>query len=314
MRPVSSHILNLSIVDPQGFGVEEQELLSMRLKPVEASYHRKFCCMDGTRQSLLNHIVDWVANKSGQENVQRSNTYWFYGSPGIGKTSLAHSICASLHEQNHLAGAFFCRRDDPNLNKPMNILPTLTHKLAIRFPPFRTIVAKHLCNDPNITPQVMNGSLFLNFIRSLPRHPEHTLVFVIDALDKCGDNRSRPSLLKVLTDAAAQAPWLKIIITSRTEIDIQRSFHALTELSYLPYDLATDKDANSDLRTFARSEFDLVASHQNLGTSWPNELDFNRIISWANGLFIFVKTLVLALESCGDPKKSLKTALRSPGT
>ena len=122
--------------------VQQERVELRRLKPVETSYHRKFRCMDGTRQSLLNHIVDWVANKSGQENVQRSNTYWFYGSPGIGKTSLVHSICASLHERNHLAGAFFCRRDDPNLSEPMNILPTFIHKLTVLFPPFRTIVAK----------------------------------------------------------------------------------------------------------------------------------------------------------------------------
>src|SRR5258706_7089993 len=175
MRPVSSHFLHLSIVDPQGFGVEraeqerverdrnerdrmerdrnerdrnerdrmerdrmeqermeqerveqerverEQDLVFKRLKPVETGYHRDHCCMDGTRQSLLNQITDWVANKSGQENVLQRNAYWFYGSPGIGKTSLAHSICASLHKRNHLAGAFFCRRDDPNLSEPINI-------------------------------------------------------------------------------------------------------------------------------------------------------------------------------------------------
>src|SRR5258706_15648754 len=109
--------------------------------------------MNSTRQSLLNHIVDWVANESTHENVQQSNTYWFYGSPGIGKTSVAHSICASLHERNHLAGAFFCRRNNPNLSKPINILPTLTDKLSIRFPPFPTLVAKHLSHAPNITPQ-----------------------------------------------------------------------------------------------------------------------------------------------------------------
>ncbi len=278
MRPVSSHFLNLLIVDPQGFGVEraerervererlerlereraeqdrteqdrvEQDRVELRrLKPVDTGYHRNLCCMDGTRQSRLNHIVDWVANKSGQENVQRSNTYWFYGSPGIGKTSLAHSICASLHEQNHLAGAFFCRRDDPNLSEPLNILPTFIHKLAILFPPFRTLVAKHLRDDPNLTPQSMKGSLFLDFICSLPRHPEHSLVFVIDALDECGDARSRPGLLTVLTSAAAQAPWLKIIITSRPEVDIQRVFDTLAQSSYQPYDLATDRDASADL-------------------------------------------------------------------
>src|SRR5258706_11959766 len=157
MRPVSSHFLNLSIVDPQGFGVEraeqervereraererermerqrmerqrtereqveqervEQELLFRRLTPVEAGYHRKFCCMDGTRQSLLNQTMDWVANQSGQENVLQKNACWFYGSPGIGKTWLAHSICASLPERNHLAEAFFCRCTTPNLTMP----------------------------------------------------------------------------------------------------------------------------------------------------------------------------------------------------
>src|SRR5258706_5209395 len=136
-RPVSSRFLKMLIVDPQGLCVEkpEQKLLLKRLKPVETGYHLNLRCMNGTRQSLLNHIVDWVANESTHENVQQSNTYWFYGSPGIGKTSLAHSICASLHERNHLAGAFFCRRDDPNFSEPMNVLPTFIHKLALLFPP-----------------------------------------------------------------------------------------------------------------------------------------------------------------------------------
>ena len=288
----------------------DQDLLFKRLMPVKTGYHRKFCCMDGTRRSLLNQITDWVANKSGQENVLQRNAYWFYGSPGIGKTSLAHSICASLHEQNHLAGAFFCRRDDPNLSEPMNILPTFIHKLATLFPPFRTIVAKHLRDDPNLTPESMKGSLFLEYIRFLPRHPEHTLVFVIDALDECGDARSRPHLLKVLTDAAAQAPWLKIIVTSRTEVDIQYFFDTLNQSSYIPYDLATDRDASTDLRTFARSQFDSVASAWHLDTPWPKESDFDRVISRANGLFIFIKTLVLALERDEDPEESLKDALQ----
>ena len=290
----------------------EQELLFRRLKPVEAGYHRDLRCMDGTRQSLLNQITDWVANKSGQENVLQRNAYWFYGSPGIGKTSLAHSICTDLHERNYLAGAFFCRRDDPNLSEPRNIIPTFIHKLAIFFPPFRTIVAKHLREDPNLTPESMKSSLFLDYIRSLPRHPEHTLVFVIDALDECGDAQSRPRLLKVLTNAAAQTPWLKIIVTSRTEIDIQHFFDTLAQPSYLPYDLATDQDANADLRAFARNQFDLVAKRWHLDTPWPEESHFNKVISRADGLFIFIKTLVLALKRCKDPEESLKGALQGP--
>ncbi len=276
----------------------EQELLFRCLKPFSTGYHRNLCCMDGTCQSLLNQITNWVANNRGQER----NAYWFYGLPGIGKTSLAHSICASLHERNNLAGAFFCQRDDPNSSEPMKILPTFIHNLAILFPPFRTIVAKHLRDDPNLTPESMKGTLFLDFIRSLPHHPNHTLVFVIDAFDECGNARSRPPLLKVLTNAATQAPWLKIILTSRTEVDIQHFFDTLNQSSYLPYDLATD-------------QFDSVASVWHLDTPWPKESDFDRVISWANSLFIFIKTLVLALECYEDPEESLKEALQdSAGT
>ena len=42
-------------------------------------------------------------------------------------------------------------------------------------------------------------------------------------------------------------------------------------------------------------------------TPWPEELDFDKAISQASGLFIFIKTLILALK---DPKESLEAALQ----
>ena len=83
----------------------EQELLLRRLKPVETGYDLDSRCMEGTRQYILNRILDWVANPHARNDAPR--TYWLYGSPGIGKTSLAHSICEKLHKQRHLAGGFF---------------------------------------------------------------------------------------------------------------------------------------------------------------------------------------------------------------
>jgi hypothetical protein len=266
--------------------------------------------MEGTRQSLLNQIIAWVVNKPGQKDESR--TYWIYGLPGIGKTSLAHSICERLHDQHHLAGAFFCRKDDPNLSELGNILPTLIYKLAEVCPPFRSIVTNRLRNDPNLTPESMKDILFLDFIHELPRHPKHALVFVIDALDECGDDQDRPVLLKVLTDATAHVPWLKIILTSRPEDDIQRFFKSPTQYSYSSYDLATDREAGADLQTFTRSQFDLVAKKWCLTTPWPEQLLFEEVISHANGLFIFIKTLVLALRQCEDPEESLKAALQGP--
>ena len=269
--------------------------------------------MEGTRKSRLKEIVDWVANKSEEKALVQSNTYWIYGLPEIGKTSLAHSICASLNDQEQLAGAFFCRRDDPNLSEPRNILPTLISKLAGIFPPFRSMVANRLRKNPNLTPESMKESDFLGFFQKLPHSPSHFLVFVIDAFDECGDRRSRPALLRLLTNAAACVSWLKIIITSRPEADIQHFFDRLTQSSYLRYDLATDQEANHDLRTFAQSEFDQVAQQWYLPAPWPDEPLLERIISRANGLFIFIKTLVLALEDCGNPTEFLKATSEEAG-
>src|SRR5258706_12841931 len=47
-----------------------------------------------------------------------------------------------------------------------------------------------------------------------------------------------------------------------------------------------------------------------LPTPWPEQLLFDGVISQANGLFIFIKTLCLTLEQCEDPKETLKAALR----
>ena len=267
--------------------------------------------MEGTRQSILDKVITWVANGPGS-----SNTYWIYGLPGIGKTSLAHSICKILDEQKQLIGAFFCKRDDANSNEPRNILPTLICKLAEHSPAFRKVVAERLRSKPNMTTESMKDEDFLDFIPSMPgRANEHSLAFVIDALDECGNRKTREDVLKALIDVGTRAPWLKIIITSRPEADIERFFSGLIGSSYSSYDLATDHKATDDLRTFARNQFYSVASYWHLPTPWPEESDFNTLISRANGLFIFIKTLILALENSGNAQKCLKEALQgSAGT
>jgi hypothetical protein len=292
----------------------DHDLLLHRLNPVDAGYDLAHRCTEGTRQSILSRILEWVSNPHGGSDAPRGSTYWLYGSPGIGKSSVAHSLCEKLHKRSQLAGAFFCQRDDPNFSNPKNIIPTLIYNLAITFPPFRSIVTERLRNDANLTSKSMECSLFLDFIRKVPHHPEHTLALVIDALDECGDRKSRLGILMALIDVAAQAPWLKIIITSRPEADIQRFFDAPTRPLHLRFDLGTDSEASADLRTFAQSQFDLVASTWYRSPSWPEESLFNRVTSRAKGLFIFIKTIALALDCCTDPTDALVALQDADGT
>ena len=139
---------------------------------------------------------------------------------------------------------------------------------------------------------------------------------MIDALDECGDDKSRPALLKVLTDAAAQAHWLRIIIISRPEVDIQRFFDTPdNRTSHVRCDLAADTEASSDLRAFTQDQFGWVASRRHLQSPWPEQSLFDGVISRAAGLFIFIKTIALALEHSRDPTATLRATLEdSAGT
>src|SRR5258706_5432103 len=159
----------------------------------------------------------------------------------------------------------------------------------------------------------MKDSLFRELLDNLPYGPNKSLVFVIDAFDECGDKRSRPALLRLLTDAAASASWLKIIITSRQEDDIQRVFDEPTRSSYSRYDLAEDQEASHDLRRFAQSEFGPVAKEWDFPQPWPEDSLLDRLISRADRLFIFIKTLALALERCEDPTGFLEANSKDAG-
>ena len=123
---------------------------------------------------------------------------------------------------------------------------------------------------------------------------------------------TRTAVYPFLTDAAAQVEWLRIIITSRPEVDIQRFFDTVHTRSHVSYDLAKDERAGPDLRIFAKALFDRVASKRHLQSPWPEPSRFDQIISRAAGLFIFVKTVALALKHCEDPTAFLEVTLEDP--
>ena len=281
-----------------------------RLKVVETGYDLTLCCMEDTRKLVLDKIITWATNGPSQNN--ESNTYWIYGSPGIGKTALAHSISHSLHDQRQLIGAFFCQRDHERLSQTRNILPTLIYQLATMVPAFRRIVAKCLSDDHILSPGSIDQSFLLKLFELFTRPPKPTLAFVVDALDECGDNRSQKYILEALTGVAAQVPWLRIIITSRPESGIKRFFDNRAHLSELRCDLDADQDASEDLKRFAKHEFDLLAKARTLSTTWLENWLFDKVVSHANGLFIFITTVVRSLEYSGDPRESLMATLENP--
>ena len=247
--------------------------------------------MDGTRMKVLDNLLSWAVKPVDAETQSSSsdrNMFWLYGSPGLGKTSVANSLCDRLRVAGNLGGCFFCKHDNPDLREPNRVLPTLIAKLALMWGPFRKLVAKALVNDPQINPQSTHGELLLMPLQSLKRHPPRPLVLVVDALDECGRPNTRGTLLKCLMDACPSVHWLKVVVTSRPEHDIKAFFdrHRIARR-----DLATDDMGGKDIRLFTERRMESVAIHRHLPLGWPGIERMSQIVERSRGLFIFVDTL-----------------------
>jgi hypothetical protein len=214
-----------------------------------------------------------------------------------------------------LGGSFFCRRDDPVLSEPKYVLPTFIYRLAGVWDPFGKSVANVLRDDQQITPESANlllSKALLAPLETLERHPSHSLVLVIDALDECGDSHSRRSLLQGIKEASSRVPWLKVIVTSRPEPDIDLFFKKLDASSYSSFDLSADEHSTKDIRFFAQQRLSSVAERHHL-TNWPSESQISRLVDLSRGLYIFIETLWRLMDKQRNPKKSLNQVLdKSP--
>ncbi|PVF92449.1 WD40 repeat-like protein [Serendipita vermifera] len=295
----------------RGIRLVEEKLLLDRLEPVKTGYSLDRCCMEGTREVLLDNIIEWaVKSRTGRQESTATSVYWLYGIPGIGKTALAHSICARLHKKGRLGGSFFCRRDDPNLADPKCVLPTLVFKLAESWGPFRRVVAAKLRTDPHLNRNSAGYELLTQALDTLESHPSEPLVLVIDALDECGDSQTRNSILRALFEATSRFSWLRIIVTSRQEQDITLCFEQrLGAGRHVSKDLAADDKAQQDIQVFAQTRLSSIATKRYLPSDWPGTETMNKIISKSGGLFIFVETLWRLIKDDVDPAKRLHQTL-----
>jgi hypothetical protein len=187
--------------------------------------------MKDTRKLILDYVITWATTPLEHNNLSNGSTpkniFWLYGSPGLGKTSVANSLCQRLHESGNLGGSFFCRRDDPVLCDPNLVLPTLLYRLAWMWSPYRDLVVKAFRDDPNLNADWRGCALLLAHLYSLQNWPKTALVLVVDALDESGDPRTRASLLKFFSEISGRVNWLKIIVTSRPEDEISSFFQKL---------------------------------------------------------------------------------------
>jgi hypothetical protein len=288
--------------------VGDRSLLRQVLKPVdEATYNLDRGCFEGTRQDILPKIFNWASDASSPEKI-----LWLYGTPGSGKTSVATSLCDMLHTSKSLAASFFCRRDDPILSKPESLFPTLIYHLASTWGPYQKLVVKALRDDSKLQPKLTKrlfDDLVAEPLRTLDQHPARTVVIVVDALDEYGDIESRNNFLSNILTATSTVSWLKVVITSRHDHDIEEAFTKLGSDSYLSVDLNTAHNAQSDIRLFAQKRLASLGERRHI-PNWPSEELLDIMMERSGGLFISVQTMWHLVKESRDPDELLNQVLK----
>ncbi|KAF8598905.1 hypothetical protein BDV93DRAFT_420047, partial [Ceratobasidium sp. AG-I] len=179
-------------------------------------------CQEGTRTKVLEDIRAWYGDTGSSKNL-----LWLYGQAGMGKSSIASSVCKMVHDAGALGGHFFFKRDDPHMRSPENMLNTIVHCLALQYELYGRAVASSIEEYSGLLVMPL-GQRYTQLIdrplRSLVSSsdsPSMPFVIVIDALDECERTNSRDQLIKHLRDMASIVPWLKVFITSRPDDDIK---------------------------------------------------------------------------------------------
>ncbi|KAG8718195.1 hypothetical protein FRC08_005746 [Ceratobasidium sp. 394] len=282
------------------------------LKPVElASYDPSRKCIAGTRVEIIDEIVGWALRSDAGPSLA-----WVQGLAGLGKSSIAASVCQRLDDQRALACSFFCKRDSPELRDPRRALTTIIYGLTHRWEAYGEAVVAAIREDPDLHLrhlQPLYDALVVKPLQALTgaKQPRCALVVVVDALDECGDIATRKQLLTCLKGMSQIIPSLKVVATSRPDADIQEFFgHSgvdwFAEYKVLKY------DALADVRVFVQDQLGDIAQAED----WPEDV-VEQLSVRSSGLFIWARTackfILDGLDRRGELEKVLAGTRLSDG-
>ena len=140
------------------------------------------------------------------------------------------------------------------------------------------------------------------------------IVLIIDALDECGSEADRKTLIRILSKGFSVLPsFMRIMVVSREEPDIQRALGSHSHLRKCPLDIdsVTNKD---DVLEFIRHRLgEIRINHPYLGDHWPGDDKISSLAKGAGGLFIWASTACMYIES-GYPGRRLSELVdKQPG-
>jgi len=250
-------------------------------------------CTDGTRVDIIEQISTWVNEKDPAKALP---VYWLTGLAGLGKTTIAYTICKLLNEARLPFASFFCSRQ-LNGKDPKLIATTLCRDLAELYPLYAANVLSILVTNSKSVHAGMRtqiGELLAKpwqaFLQRIdPGIP--TPVVVIDALDECDRGTEfLEELLRVIP--TGQLSGIKFLVTSRPDpkiVDICKSFPPNAVCKLHEVDTA---NVQSDIEKYLREALPAL----------KDEPELALLSQRAGGFFIYATTAVRFISPLHSPR------------
>jgi hypothetical protein len=187
-------------------------------------------CTPGTRVALLENLLTWATASDSP------CLFWLNGLAGTSKSTIARTLCERLNDRGLLGASFFISRDQSDRREASNIVRSIACQLAVRSRPVSEALCANLCETPvsaarSLQEQIMDWII----IPARELSGNASFIIVIDGLDESfTDFLGRPggALLFLLGRQLLQlAGRVRLFITSRNEVPIQKMFHELSAVS-----------------------------------------------------------------------------------
>lgn len=257
----------------------------------------KVSCLPGTRQDLLKGIIHWLMTPSDGQN-----TLWLHGAAGLGKSALANSVAQYFSGLRRRGAFLFFERSTPIESSPTRVIRTLAYQLAEHNSAVRSAIALVIDANPELPSaplEVQMTSLITEPLTSASHQLTGPIIIVFDALDECGDPKSRRRLLSLLSTELGKLPrHFRFLITSRPDIDIANAFNAARHIHKINVSLSASE---ADVLLYIQHEMAHICSGRQMSDelppNWPGVNAIQRLAAFAAGLFIWAVTAMKYLHS-----------------
>ncbi|KAJ1311135.1 hypothetical protein OPQ81_009636 [Rhizoctonia solani] len=268
--PLESVVINQQ--NPVAFNAQYNAILPTEIRG-------RHGCTPGTCLEILDTITKWAKMADGPR------IFWITGAAGTGKTTIAHSICQRLDdeqpEKKQLGASFFCSSAFPGCRDASRIIPTIAYQLMRFSEKYWDALFKHLWFEPEAVASDLviqfNRFLVMPFTKARDMLPNNTVV-VIDAIDECIDIDGMQTILELLLRHADDLP-IKFLITSRV--------NHFAILGPSPGEPSPIHFYNAE-RASSRSDIELYLA--NILSAIIPPRDLTQLSTLAESLFIFAVT------------------------